>query len=185
MPVPKSGHVLQGTMKREFRKKSNIVLIGMPGAGKSTVGVYLAKQVAKDFLDTDISIQRREKRTLQEIIDREGYLRLRRIEEEVLLSLDLRDHVIATGGSAAYSERAMAHLKEKGTVVFLNVSLRVLRSRIADYDTRGIARREDQTFEDLFRERFALYARYADLAIDCRESTQEQVTQRIKEELKL
>ena len=165
--------------------KSNIVLIGMPGAGKSTVGVYLAKYIAKDFLDTDISIQLREKRTLQEILNEKGYLGLRQIEEEVLLSLRPRNHVIATGGSAPYSKKAMLHLKKEGVVVFLDVSLQILRNRLVDFDTRGIAKRENQTFEELFRERFDLYSEYADLTIDCDYKTQEQITWRIKEELNL
>ncbi len=92
----------------------NVVLVGMPGAGKSTVGVLLAKQTARDFVDTDVLIQVDQDRSLQAIVDREGYLALRRIEERVLLSLDCRRHVVATGGSAVYSEKAMRHLGAGG-----------------------------------------------------------------------
>ncbi|GAB4468337.1 MAG: homoserine kinase [Armatimonadaceae bacterium] len=146
---------------------TNIVLIGMPGAGKSTVGVLLAKETAKGFVDTDVVIQEREGRTLQEIMDTEGYLELRAVEERVICSLDLHNHVISTGGSAAYSERAMAHLKTSGIVVFLYVAPDVLLERLTNFDQRGIARRPGQTWQELYDERFALYRRYADITIDC------------------
>ncbi len=157
----------------------------MPGAGKSTVGVHLAKYVAKDFLDSDISIQLREERTLQEIIDAEGFMRLREIEEEVLLSLNYTNHVISTGGSAVYSEKAMTYLRKDGVIVFLDVTLDTIRKRVRDFDTRGIAKQDDQTFEDLFQERFELYSKFSDLRINCKELTQEQITWTIKEELGL
>jgi shikimate kinase len=161
--------------------KSNIVLIGMPGAGKSTAGVVLAKHSRRDFVDTDILIQLAEKRTLQQIIDAEGYLALRRIEERVLVGLNLRNHVIATGGSAAYSEPAMLRLKEDGLVVFLDVALDELRRRITDYENRGVARRPDQSFEDLFAERRGLYRKYADTILDCGTWTTEQVSRHVLE----
>lgn len=163
--------------------KSNIVLIGMPGAGKSTVGIILAKQTARDFVDTDVLIQISERRSLQAIVDTDGYRVLRCIEEDVLLNLDVRRHVIATGGSAAYSERGMRHLQAQGRVVFLQVDLPTLRDRIRDFDTRGIAKRPDQSFEDLFDERFRLYTRYADVTVSCAGLTQEDVCERIREAL--
>ena len=123
---------------------SNIVLIGMPGSGKSTVGVILAKMASLDFVDTDILIQRAAGKSLQEIVDADGYLVLRRIEEEVLLKLDCRDHVIATGGSAVYSPAAISHLKKDGVIVFLDVDIETLQSRIRNYETRGLAKRPDQ-----------------------------------------
>ena len=153
---------------------SNIVLIGMPGSGKSTVGVILAKMASLDFVDTDILIQRAGK-SLQEIIDADGYLVLRRIEEEVLLKLDCRDHVIATGGSAVYSPAAISHLKEDGVIVFLDVDIETLQSRIRNYETRGLAKRPDQTLEELFAERLALYREYADITISGAGITQEEV----------
>lgn len=147
--------------------KSNIVLIGMPGSGKSTVGVVLAKQLSKGFVDTDVLIQTTSHRPLQDIVDTEGYMALRAIEEQVLCALDVKDHVISTGGSAVYSEAAMQHLAADGLVVFLDVSLATLRKRIDNFDTRGIARRPDQSFEDLFDERGRLYRAHADITIDC------------------
>ena len=154
---------------------SNIVLIGMPGSGKSTVGVILAKMASLDFVDTDILIQRAAGKSLQEIIDTDGYLVLRRIEEEVLLKLDCRDHVIATGGSAVYSPAAISHLKEDGVIIFLDVDIETLQSRIRNYETRGLAKRPDQTLEELFAERLALYREYADITISGAGLTQEEV----------
>ena len=158
---------------------SNIVLIGMPGAGKSTVGVILAKLTSRDFVDTDVLIQTVHGRSLQDIVDRDGHLSLRRIEEEVLLGLNCRNHVIATGGSAAYSDAAMGHLKTHGVVVFLDVDLPTLQSRVNDYDTRGLAKRPDQSFEELYEERFALYTKYADVKLKGADLTQEGVCSEI------
>lgn len=153
----------------------NIVLVGMAGAGKSTVGVILAKQTARDFVDTDVLIQTVEGRSLQSIVDTDGYLALRAVEERVLLGLSVRHSVIATGGSAVYSDRAMAHLKRDGVVIFLDVDLATLQARVGDFSTRGLARRPDQDFADLFRERSGLYAQVADITIDCNGQTQEAV----------
>ena len=164
--------------------RSNIILIGMPGSGKSTVGVILAKLTSRGFIDTDVLIQTREGRTLQDIVDKDGYRVLRKIEEEVLLKLECRDHVIATGGSAVYSSDAMGHLKANAVTVFLNVDLATLKARIHDYDTRGLAKRPDQSVDDLFSERFALYRQFADITIDCVGQTHEEVCARIMKELK-
>jgi shikimate kinase len=166
-----------------MRLFSNIVLVGMPGSGKSTVGVILAKCLSRNFLDTDVLIQTEQGRLLQDIVDRDGYLALRAIEEAVLLKLECRNHVIATGGSAVYSSRAMDHLKSAGIVVFLNVNLATLKKRVRDYDTRGLAKRPDQTVDDLFSERFELYRRYADVTIDCDELTHEEVCAEIARRL--
>lgn len=163
--------------------QGNIVLIGMPGSGKSTVGVILAKLTSRDFVDGDVLIQISQDRSLQDIVDTEGHMTLRRIEEEVLVALHCLNHVIATGGSAAYSHAAMTHLKSNGVVIFLDVDLPTLESRIHDFDTRGLAKRPDQTFTDLFEERFALYTKYADITIQCADLTQEEVCDRIVMEL--
>ena len=162
---------------------SNIVLIGMPGSGKSTVGIILAKMLGKDFVDTDLLIQLAEHRTLQDIVDSDGHMELRRIEEEVLVGIDLTDHVIATGGSAAYSHRAMTHLQQDGIIVFLNADLPCLRSRIRNYETRGLAKRPNQSFQDLFDERYQLYTRYADIVVDCSTLSQEEVCHHIQQML--
>ncbi len=167
------------------KELSNIVLIGMPGSGKSTVGVILARLTGRDFVDTDVLIQTAHRRSLQDIVDRDGYMALRKIEEDILLKLDYRDHVIATGGSAAYSHTAMMHLKSQGIIVFLNVDLPTLRSRVKDYDTRGLAKRPDQSLDDLFAERFALYRKYAGITTDCIGLTHEEVCARIIKELEM
>jgi shikimate kinase len=159
--------------------KQGITLVGMPGAGKSTVGVLLSKRLGLDFVDTDLGIQVREGRILQDIVDAEGYLKLREIEESVLLALDARDRVVATGGSAVYSERAIRHLAAQSVIVYLDVPLEELRRRIRDYDTRGIARRPDQDLDDLFRERTLLYRHYADVSIRCEGLGPEQVVDAI------
>ncbi|MGB1244516.1 MAG: shikimate kinase [Porticoccaceae bacterium] len=145
----------------------SIVLIGMPGAGKSTIGILLAKELGLDFIDTDISIQVRWGKTLQQITDESGYMVLRDYEEQVLLSENIDHKVVATGGSAVYSDAGMARLKASATVIFLDVSLPALQQRVTNFDTRGIARRPEQSFEDLFAERSLLYQRYADIRIDC------------------
>jgi shikimate kinase len=159
--------------------RSNIVLIGMPGSGKSTVGVILAKQCCRAFLDTDVLIQARAGRALQEIVDREGYLALRKLEEEALLGICSAGTVIATGGSAVYSEPAMRHLASTGIVVFLDADLPTLRSRVNDFSSRGLAKRPDQSFEELYDERRPLYQRYAEVTVPCAGLTHEEVSARI------
>jgi shikimate kinase len=155
----------------------------MPGSGKSTVGVILAKKTSRDFIDTDVVIQTSQQRTLQDIVENDGYAVLRKIEEGVLLALSIQNHVIATGGSAIYSDRAMNYLKSDGILIFLDVDFGTLLSRIHDFNSRGIAKRPDQTFADLFDERFTLYTKHADIAIKCAGMTQEQVCERIIEEV--
>jgi shikimate kinase len=162
---------------------SNLVLIGMPGAGKSTVGVILAKKTTRDFVDTDLLIQTSQGRTLQDIVDTDGYAVLETIEEDILCGLSARNCVIATGGSAIYSDRAMAHLKLNGVLVFLDVGLATLESRVLDFSTRGLAIRPGQSFSELFDERLALYMEHADITIGCDGMTQERVCERIIEEM--
>ena len=159
--------------------KKNIVLIGMPGSGKSTAGVILAKILGMHFLDTDILIQADQQRTLQDIVDQDGHMSLREIEEKVLLEINVENHVIATGGSAAYSHAAMTHLQKDGIIIFLHADLNALKRRIKNYKTRGLAKRRDQNLEDLFHERLTLYRRYADITIENSFISQEQVCEQI------
>jgi len=165
--------------------RSNIVLIGMPGSGKSTVGILLAKLLGKTFVDTDVLIQTLEGRPLQDIVDRSGYLALRAIEEKALLGLLINNHVIATGGSAVYSHSAMEYLKKNCTVVFLHVDLDTLKARVRDFSIRGLAKRPDQTIDDLFAERCTLYRKYADIIVDCTGLNREEVCTKIIQKLEI
>lgn len=157
----------------------NLVFIGMPGSGKSTVGVLVAKRLGLGFVDTDLLIQQQTGHTLQEIVDRDGYRALRKIEEQVLLDLSVGNHVISTGGSAVYSEAAMRHLRANGTVVFLDIPLNVVIERIGDHSLRGISRRPDQSLAELFEERLALYSRYADVTVKGAGLTQGEVCEAV------
>ena len=165
------------------RTRSNIILIGMPGAGKSTVGPLLAQSISRDFLDTDLVIQASQKRALQDIVNTDGQAALRLIEEEVLLSLACQHHVIATGGSAVYSEQGVMHLKADGIAVFLDTDLATLESRIDDLNTRGLVKQAEQTFAQLFDERLPLYRKYADITINCARLSPKEVCARIIAEL--
>lgn len=147
-------------------RKTNIVLIGMPGSGKSTVGVVLAKMLGFSFLDSDLVIQEREGRILSEIIAEEGNDGFERIEEEVNASIDVDETVIATGGSAIYGKRAMEHLREIGTVVYIKLPVEEIERRLGSFKERGISIREGQTLEDLYAERTPLYEKYADFVVE-------------------
>ena len=161
----------------------NIILIGMPGSGKSTVGVILAKLLSRGFVDTDLLIQTAQGRSLQEIVDKDGYLALRDIEAKMLVDLNCSNQVIATGGSAAYSHAAMTHLKEGGIVVFLHADLETLHKRVHDFSARGLAKSPAQTLNDVFMERLSLYTAYADITIDSCGLTHEEVCARIIEQI--
>lgn len=147
-------------------KKNNIVLIGMPGSGKSTIGVILAKKMAFQFLDSDLVIQERSGKRLQEIIAEEGNAAFSKLENEVNASLETDRTVIATGGSAVYWEESMKHFKEMATVVYIRTSYDELVSRIKDFKTRGIYVPEGQTFLDIYNDRVPLYEAYADVTVD-------------------
>jgi shikimate kinase len=147
-------------------KPQTVSLIGMPGAGKSSVGVLLAKILGLSFLDTDLVIQVRHEATLQEILEAQGYLALRALEEEVLLQVPLESTLVSTGGSVVYSEPAMQRLATAGPRVFIDVPLPVLRQRVDNEAQRGIACAPGQSFIDLFRERQALYHQYASITVD-------------------
>ena len=145
----------------------NIVLIGMPGAGKSTIGVILAKSLLYDFCDTDLSIQKSVCKSLSQIINEEGIDAFIKLEEEIICSETFADCVVATGGSAVYGEKAMAKLKENGLIVYLKVSHQELQGRIKNIHTRGIAMKEGTTIKELYEERAPLYEKYADITIEC------------------
>lgn len=159
--------------------KSNITLIGMPGAGKSTIGIILAKFLSWGFIDTDILIQTNCQKSLQQIIEESDHLHLRKIEEEEILKLKVEHHIIATGGSAVYSDKAMQHLKEISTIICLEVGYEELTRRIHNFDTRGIARSKDQSFLDVYNERQVLYKRYAEVTIACNDLDQEEIAEKI------
>lgn len=164
--------------------KTNLTLIGMPGAGKSTVGIILAKNLGLGFLDTDVLIQINQQKTLQQIMDETDHLHLRSIEEKEILKINIQNHVIATGGSAAYSDNAMAHLRAISKIVFLQISMDVAQKRIHNFATRGIAKAKDQTFASLFAERQLLYRKYAQITIDCNTLNQEALAVRIAEHVR-
>ena len=164
--------------------KSNITLIGMPGAGKSTTGIILAKNLGLGFIDTDVLIQINQQKTLQQIIDVYGYLSLREIEEKEILKINIENHVIATGGSAVYSDTAMRHLADISSIVFLKVKYDDAVKRIHNFDTRGIAKAEEQTFEELFEERRALYLKHAEFIVECGCLDQEELAEQIESILK-
>ena len=146
--------------------KDNIILIGMPGCGKSTIGVLLAKNLAYGFLDSDLVIQEQSGRKLQDMIDEMGPEAFSAFEDAVNATLIPHNTVIATGGSAVYGARAMEHFKEIGTVVYLNASYETIEKRIRNFATRGIVIPEGQTFRDVYNERTALYEKYADITVD-------------------
>ena len=156
-------------------QRTNIVLVGMPGAGKSTVGVLLAKRTAREFVDSDVLIQVRESMSLQEILDGSDYWNLRRIEEEVLLSLHIKNFVIATGGSAAYSDKAMKHLRKNGVIVFIDVAFEEAARRVRNFDSRGIACEGTMTLQDVYKERYPLYEKYADIKVTSGKHNQDEV----------
>ncbi len=143
----------------------NIILIGMPGAGKSTVGVILAKSLGMEFCDTDLVIQKNEAMKLQDIIDKYGMDYFKACEEKNILATAFENSVVATGGSAVYGEKAMEHLKSGGVTVYLKVSSLELDSRINNFSTRGIV--GSGSIAEIFEERKELYNKYADITVQC------------------
>ncbi len=163
--------------------KRNIILIGMPGAGKSTLGVLLAKAMGMLFTDSDIIIQQKTKRLLQDIIDKDGTDSFLATEEEVLLELDIENTVLATGGSAVYSEKAMENFRKNGTVVYLHVDFAEIEKRVTNITTRGIVLKNGKSLADAYEERKPLYNKYADVTIDCTGSTIENSVKMLIEKL--
>ena len=162
----------------------NVILIGMPGCGKSTVGVLLAKSLLCEFVDTDLLIQTRYGKSLCELIAEYGLDRFKEMENDVLCSLSCDRCVVATGGSAVYGEEAMRHLRENGTTVYLKLSPDDIVSRIQNITTRGIAMKAGCTIADLYEERAPLYERYADHTVDCTALTAEACVSTVAERVK-
>jgi shikimate kinase len=161
----------------------NIILIGMPGAGKSTVGVILAKTLGRNFIDTDIAIQEHAGRLLQEIIDTEGPDAFLKIEEKTILSRHFHNSVIATGGSVVFSGKAMEYLKKEGVVIYLKISFEEMVKRLNNITTRGIVLIAGQSLLDMYHQRIPLYEKYADITIDCSEGEFEGIVGRVVGEL--
>lgn len=160
--------------------RSNIVLIGMPGSGKSTCGVVAAKMLLKNFFDTDLLIQNFEGISLQEIIDKKGKDYFEKAEEDAILSLNIQGTVIATGGSVIYSEKAMQHLKSLGKVIYLHLDYDDMCKRISNLSTRGVLIRNGKTLLDMYNERLPLYEKWADAVIECGSNTVEQTARLIE-----
>ena len=144
----------------------NIILIGMPASGKSTVGVILAKILGMDFIDTDILIQQREGARLNQIIEVSGIDEFLKKEEQALLSLEVSNTVIATGGSAVYSDAAMKHLADGSEVIYLKAQLDEIKKRLGDIKERGVVLKPGESIEEMYKTRTALYETYADITVD-------------------
>lgn len=163
--------------------KDNIVLIGMPGVGKSTVGVILAKMIGYQFIDADLLIQKQEGKLLHEIIAEKGTDGFIEIEERVNASIEASYTIIATGGSVVYGKKAMEHLSRIGTVVYLKVPYDTLEKRLEDIKGRGVVLKEGQTLRTLYDERTPLYEKYADIEISEDDLNVEQTVEKLLERL--
>lgn len=159
--------------------KTSVTLIGMPGAGKSTVGVLLAKSLLKDFTDTDLIIQRETGKSLCEIIEEKGTESFLETENRIILAQSFENAVIATGGSAVYGKEAMEKLRKISTVVYLSLPVEELEKRIKDIHSRGVAMKNGVTLRELYEERKALYEKYSDFTVDCTGLTAEECVEEI------
>lgn len=162
----------------------NVILIGMPGCGKSTVGVLLAKMIGYGYIDSDLVIQTEEKKLLREIIAERGTEAFNALENKVNAGLWADRCVIATGGSVVYGAEAMAHLKEIGVVVYLKLSYREISRRLGDIVERGVSIKDGETLRQLYDERIVLYEKYADVIVDCEGQTVEQSVRAVYAEVK-
>ena len=157
----------------------NIVLIGMPASGKSTIGVVLAKTLGIGFVDTDLIIQQREKRLLQDIINNDGLEKFLDCERDAILSQNYKNSVVSTGGSAVFRDEAMQYLKNEGVIVFIDVDLETLEKRLKNIKTRGVAAAAGQSVEDIYNERIALYRKYADITLKVESENVEQSVEKL------
>ena len=162
---------------------NNIILIGLPGVGKSTLGVVLAKVLGFQFIDADLLIQEQERKKLHQIIKEVGINGFMEIENQVNASIEAERSVIATGGSVVYCRQAMSHLKEIGTVVYLKVSLSTLEKRLGNLKRRGVILKKGQTLKDLYEERVPLYEKYANVVVDEKGRDLEECLQLLLEKL--
>lgn len=169
--------------RRDAGRKDNIILIGMPGCGKSTVGVVLAKALGYRFVDSDLVIQERTGRLLSEIMEEVGLDTFCSIENQINAELNCHKAVVATGGSVVYGEQAMQNLCSIGTVVYLELPCETLCERIGDLTARGVAIREGQTFLDLYEERKPLYEKYADLTVPAEGLSIREIVYLLKKEI--
>lgn len=165
-------------------RMKNIVLIGMPGAGKSTIGVVLAKNRGMSFLDSDLVIQEQEGKKLHELIEEHGMDGFLEIEARVNASLNPKTAVIATGGSAVYSEQAMQHLKSIAMVCYLKLSYESIEERLGDLEQRGVVLREGETLRELYDERVPLYEKYANITVECENKNIREIVMELAKRLK-
>ena len=162
----------------------NIVLIGMPSAGKSTVGIILAKTLGMSFVDTDIVIQENSNMLLQEIINTKGIDSFLSIEESSILSIKCKKSIIATGGSVIYSSKAMEYLKLEGIVIYFKIDFAEMNRRLDNISTRGIALDQDQSLFDMYNQRVPLYEKYADITVDCSQKGVEEIINIVMDQIK-
>lgn len=151
--------------------ESNITLIGMPGAGKSTIGIVLAKMLCKTFIDADLVIQHNQGKRLHKIIEEIGNAKFLKLENDTLANLKVHNAIISTGGSAIFGKEAMAHLKKTSTVVYLKAPYEVIEKRLGNLKKRGVVFDEGQTLRDVYDIRTPLYEKYADIVVDCDNET--------------
>ena len=163
---------------------SNIILIGMPGSGKSTIGVVLAKRLGYEFVDSDLLIQKKTGMLLHQIISRKGTDGFLVVENEVNSSLQAEESVIATGGSAVYGKEAMAHLAKLGPVVYLDLSYQSIKKRLGNLEERGVVLQQGQSLWELYQERLPLYQKYADITIRCNKKGMKEIVAEIEKRVR-
>ena len=162
-----------------MNKKDNVILIGMPGAGKSTIGVILAKIKGMNFIDSDLVIQEKTGKLLKDIIEDEGVNGFIKVENDINSSISVNNCIIATGGSAIYGEEAMTHFKETGTVVYIKLDFDTIDNRLGNIKQRGVLLKEGQNLKSLYTERCPLYEKYADIIVEASGMDIEEVVENI------
>ena len=170
-------------MNKGTLNNDNIILIGMPGAGKSTIGIVLAKVIGYTFIDSDIIIQNEKQMLLHQLIEKYGLEGFNSIENEINSKISAHKSIIATGGSAVYGKEAMSHLKSIGTVIYLKLPYEELKERLGDLNKRGVSIKKGQTLKSLYEERIILYEKYADITIECSNKKIGRIVEEIKNAL--